>query len=408
MDSTSRNLRRHMRTLCLEIGERHLGSKGEADAVDYISKVLGGYDCEVARQTFPGPGWRYGAYRLAVSGGRAFPCFPCFYSPACAQTGRLLPLSLRAASTVEAAQVRGRICFVHGEFRGVGDTNKLAERLEGLGAAAMIIVSPYGGAVSTKIVRNPALRRLGVMTVSQGAALEIARRLDRDFTLKIAADRFEVTSCNVIGRQQGPGRGRVVLGAHYDTAPGIQGAWDNASGTAVLLELARLLRGRMGRMSLEFVAFGGEEYGGVIGCGLGSYHYVQAHKKDLSRVAWMGCFDGVGVLLGEPYVSVGRSEKVRAAAASVCAPRGVEVCPFHRGSDNGVFHDHGVPTVWFSDHIPDSGVGHIALHSPQDTLKIMDWPRLTSICELAARLAERLGCTVLSCRRARSKTERRR
>ncbi len=390
MNTTLRNLRRHMRMFCLEIGERHLGASGEADAVDYISSVLSTYDCEVVREPFSGPGWRYRSYRLAVKGGRSFPCFPCYYSPACKQTGRLLPLSMRSASSVRADKVRGGMCFVHGEFQGVGDTNALAERLERLGATALVIVSPYDDTISTKIVRNPRLRRLGVLTVSKGTAIEIARHLDRDFTLEIAADRFKTVSCNVVGRRRGSGTRRIVLGAHYDTAPGIQGAWDNAAGTAIVLELARLLRGRLGTLSAEFVAFGGEEYGGTIGCGLGSYNYIRAHKAALPSVAWMGCFDGIGALLGEPYVSIARSSRIKSVAKRLCASCGVAVKGFHRGSDNGIFHDHGVPTVWFSESVPDTGVGHIPLHSPKDSLRTIDWPGLTATCELAARLASRL------------------
>lgn len=52
----------------------------------------------------------------------------------------------------------------------------------------------------------------------------------------------------------------LVIGAHYDTAAGTRGADDNASGVAVLLELARRLKGRApGAVELRLVAFGTEE-----------------------------------------------------------------------------------------------------------------------------------------------------
>ncbi|MBI5622722.1 MAG: M28 family peptidase [Elusimicrobia bacterium] len=61
-------------------------------------------------------------------------------------------------------------------------------------------------------------------------------------------------------RGRDDGRGIWVVAAHYDTAPGTPGADDNASGVAVLLETARLLRegGYAGR-EIRFVAFDAEE-----------------------------------------------------------------------------------------------------------------------------------------------------
>ena len=48
---------------------------------------------------------------------------------------------------------------------------------------------------------------------------------------------------NVIGLRRGgdPATGAIVIGAHYDAIEGSPGANDNASGVAVLLELARTL-----------------------------------------------------------------------------------------------------------------------------------------------------------------------
>jgi hypothetical protein len=64
-----------------------------------------------------------------------------------------------------------------------------------------------------------------------------------------------------------PGAGTVLIGAHYDSisirfedgsAPA-PGANDNATGTAALLELARVLSSRSHRASIMFVAFSAEE-----------------------------------------------------------------------------------------------------------------------------------------------------
>jgi Iap family predicted aminopeptidase len=67
---------------------------------------------------------------------------------------------------------------------------------------------------------------------------------------------------NVIGSVEGSDPERVVVvGAHYDTKdlPGFVGANDGASGTAVLVELARRLEPRDLRPTVVFVLFDGEE-----------------------------------------------------------------------------------------------------------------------------------------------------
>jgi len=51
----------------------------------------------------------------------------------------------------------------------------------------------------------------------------------------------------------------VIVGAHYDSAPGTPGANDNASGTAALLELARVCASWKPDKTLRFVAFTNEE-----------------------------------------------------------------------------------------------------------------------------------------------------
>ncbi len=73
-------------------------------------------------------------------------------------------------------------------------------------------------------------------------------------------------------------RGAWVLGAHYDSAPGTPGADDNASGVAVLLEVARLLRERSPGREVRFVAFGTEEPPSFGTRNMGSWQYARGLK----------------------------------------------------------------------------------------------------------------------------------
>lgn len=66
----------------------------------------------------------------------------------------------------------------------------------------------------------------------------------------------------------------ILIGAHYDAVPGTPGADDNATGVAVLLELARSFAAQPGKYPMRLVAFDMEEYGL-----LGSTQYAQDLKQ---------------------------------------------------------------------------------------------------------------------------------
>ena len=68
-------------------------------------------------------------------------------------------------------------------------------------------------------------------------------------------------SANVIAEPAGfdPRKPHVVVGAHLDTVPSAPGAEDNASGIAVLLQLARMAAQQPAGLPVQFIAFGAEE-----------------------------------------------------------------------------------------------------------------------------------------------------
>jgi hypothetical protein len=80
----------------------------------------------------------------------------------------------------------------------------------------------------------------------------------------------------------------ILLSAHIDSA-GTPGAQDNASGVAVLLELARTLPKLNLPFRLRFVFLGAEEVGL-----LGSKAYVDRHRDDLQRCELVFNMDSVG------------------------------------------------------------------------------------------------------------------
>ena len=91
--------------------------------------------------------------------------------------------------------------------------------------------------------------------------------------------KFHNIEASLLVRSPEP-RGSWVIGAHYDSAPGTPGADDNASGVAVLLEVARLLKAGGAGREVRFVAFGTEEPPSFGTRNMGSWHYARALKDD--------------------------------------------------------------------------------------------------------------------------------
>lgn len=102
---------------------------------------------------------------------------------------------------------------------------------------------------------------LGPRPAGSAASRTLAQRIRRT----LPNGRFQAVPGglrNVVGRIPGRDPGRyVVVGAHYDTKdlPGFVGANDGASGTAILMRLARELRPRRLRSTVVLIAFDGEE-----------------------------------------------------------------------------------------------------------------------------------------------------
>ena len=125
--------------------------------------------------------------------------------------------------------------------------------------------------------------------------------------LKIAFSDKKRTGHNVAGYIDNGARDIVVLGAHFDhlgygedsnslyRGPEhlvYNGADDNASGTAALIELARLLKSsKLKNNNYLFIAFSGEELGLF-----GSKYFTEHPTVDLSKVNYMINMDMVGRL----------------------------------------------------------------------------------------------------------------
>jgi hypothetical protein len=203
-----------------------------------------------------------------------------------------------------------------------------------------------------------------------------------DLKLKIDIGAKKRVGNNVIGFLDNRAASTVVIGAHFDhlgygedgnslsvskPAQIHNGADDNASGVAALIELARLIKepGLTGNNYL-FIAFSGEELGL-----LGSKYFVQNATIDLKQVSYMINLDMIGrVNENNGLLSVGGfgTSPAWATAYSSTGKKGVNhaslTFKFDSSgtgpSDHTSFYQQGIPVLFFF-----SGV-HTDYHKPSD------------------------------------------
>ena len=153
----------------------------------------------------------------------------------------------------------------------------------------------------------------------------------------------------------------IVIGAHIDhlgtstvgaldTQAGDairNGADDNASGTAAVLELARLLSARPTRRSILFVNFSAEELGL-----LGSRFFVDHSPVPTDSIMAMLNFDMIGRMRGDSVIvyGVASARQLPALVDSANASLGLSVRAMGDGqgpSDHASFYARGIPVLHF-------------------------------------------------------------
>jgi aminopeptidase YwaD len=183
----------------------------------------------------------------------------------------------------------------------------------------------------------------------------------------------------------------LVLGAHYDHLgrAGGQlhpGADDNASGTSLVLGLARALAAAGGRArTLVFALFSGEEEGL-----LGSAHYARHPTVPLERTIAMLNFDMVG-RMRERRLNVAGVESgigLRALVTDAAAGEPLTLVPHdtpYAPSDQTSFYGAGVPVLFF---FTDQ---HGDYHTPDDTADRINGPGMAEVARVALAVVERLA-----------------
>ncbi|MGH8000374.1 MAG: M20/M25/M40 family metallo-hydrolase [Brasilonema sp.] len=197
----------------------------------------------------------------------------------------------------------------------------------------------------------------------------------------------------------------ILIGAHYDAVPGTPGADDNATGVAVLLELARMFAAQPTKYPLRLVAFDMEEYGL-----LGSTEYAAKLKQEEQPLRLMISLEMLGYCDPTPgsqnyppplerfYPNCGNFIALvgnwRTIGDLICISRSIRkiglpsqwlpvpnrglIVSQTRQSDHAPFWDAGYPAMMVTD---TAFMRNPNYHKPSDTIDTLDLDFLTGVCQ---------------------------
>ncbi len=339
------------------------------------------------------------------------------------------------AMRFEPHNAQGKSRFTGEDWSSQATFNRKAEAAAGRGAVALVVVNPvlhHQGDIlvpfSSMFMGNKA--KLPIVQVTQavadawlkagGSALDlkaIQAKIDEtgkphaakfekpvrvNGTIEIERTQREVKNVVALlpGSDSSDAREYVVVGAHYDHVgrggPGSlapksteihNGADDNASGTAAMLELAEHYaeRGERPKRSMVFAAFTAEESGLI-----GSNHFVDHPPVPLGKVAAMLNLDMVGRVNDETLFVGGQGTAAsferfmkEADAASPLQLKSIGKGGFGP-SDHMSFAMKKVPVLFFF-----SGV-HRDYHRPSDDVDKINFDGIGHVVKLGVDLVDRL------------------
>lgn len=227
----------------------------------------------------------------------------------------------------------------------------------------------------------------------------------------------EVVCRNIEAVAPGFSRARrhLLIGAHYDSAPGTPGADDNASAVAILLALAERFAGHPSRKRLRFVAFANEEPPHFLCRTMGSFVFARDCARGGDRIALMLCLESLGVFFDAPGTQrlpfeipahllptgmdpsvgnfaaiVGNADSLDDAGRFAAGFTGLVPAipielPTMELSDHVSFWNEGIPAIMVTDTAPFRNRHY---HLPTDTPEKLDYVRMADVLESLVRGVE--------------------
>ena len=244
-----------VRQLASAIGPRPSGSDAAKAAADYIAAELGGARFGVLRASYTyelDPN-RTASVRIA---GTTLPAATAGGSKAGIASG--VAVDVGEADDLAPGSLTGKIAFA---TRGGTSFREKYDAVHAAGASALIIANTEPG----ELIANLGVTAvIPVVTVNAGVANSLAPKVAEGDVLTVEVVPPQLgTGTNIVARSATAHACVFLLMVNYDTTATSRGANDEASGIAVMLELARQFAARDELPAVCFIAMDGGAAGGT-------------------------------------------------------------------------------------------------------------------------------------------------
>ena len=392
----SKRAETYLNKLCLEIPHRRVGSEGNRAATAFFAETIASFGFSTECAEFDCLDWSHGEARL-VAGGDSCEALISPYSLGCDVSAPLVVAS--TVDELERIEAGGKVLLLRGDvakeqlmpknfpFYNPEQHQKILNLLETKSPAAIVAATTRnpelaGGMYPFPLIEDGDFDIPSVYT-TDAEGERLAEHAGREVSLAIEAERLPAKGYNVSARR-GPDSGRrVVLCAHIDAKEGTPGALDNATGVAILLLLAELLRDYGGDMGIEIVAMNGEDHYSAAGQIL----YLRENAGTLGRVALAINMDAAGYHEGDTAYSLYGcpDETARSIREAFAHQEGmVEGEQWYQG-DHSIFVQNGVPAMAITSKRLMELMTQVT-HTTKDRPEIVDYGKLAAVALALSRL----------------------
>ncbi len=248
------------------IGSRPTGSVANAQTVSHLVEQFSDLELKVEKQTFDVQTWDYDSTLLEIGEKTKLRAIPLGFSAIGEAKGSILPLVNPNPKKLEKLNFKDKIVIYLNTIGDMQTTDVGGISREALiansaekGASAFIeVMNKQGGIIERRCLNSKAEIPTVGISYEDGHFL---LRSQKDVFISVAGQQNKVTTENVIAQTREKTEKKIILTAHYDTVQDSPGAFDNASGVATLLELARIFS-EVNKLnySLEFIGLGANKW----------------------------------------------------------------------------------------------------------------------------------------------------
>lgn len=366
----------HVRVLSEQIGSRVAGSPQEEESVAYAREQFEQWGYEVEVQPFVAAGadrMRFATLTVETLEARELRAV-AFQGSASGEVHGWLVDAGTGLEEEFPPETAGALVLIQ---RGDVLFSDMVDRAREAGAIAVVVANREPVRFSGELAPPS---ELPVVNIDHADGELLRDLLERGAVEAELNVRAEVTAHNVIARPES-GECRTLSGGHHDSVPWSPGANDNASGSGVVLELARAASAA-GLSEHCFVLFGAEELGL-----LGSEYFVsQMTVEEQDELDVFFNYDMAG---GDVRPMVAADETFLDWVDALADEMGLDVElssePYEVPSDHRSFLDAGM--VAFVLHTPDYDV----MHTPEDTLANLESASIEVVAALGFALLQETG-----------------